>query len=160
MSKNRKISAAEKGEGSTIRSKHKRVGRHNNIMFINLWVFDIFCVVSCNNNTVFVGFSLKCLENFGFTFYPSVITPSHPFFLSLPLLKKLNPPILSNFEKVHSPFKKGDLEYNDMRNFVNFLPTTQKFKVYEVWAKNYRGVTFHDTEHWCKNGIRNWVNFH
>ena len=24
------------------------------------------------------------------------------------------------------------------------------FKVYEVWAKKYRGVIFNDTEQWCK----------
>ena len=43
-------------------------------------------------------------------------------------------------------------------------------KLYEVWAKKYRGVIFHDTKQWgkvlikwpCsfKNGMRNWVNFH
>ena len=27
-------------------------------------------------------------------------------------------------------------------------------KVYEVWAKKYRGVICHDTEQWCKN----WIN--
>ena len=52
----------------------------------------------------------------------------------------------------------------DMRNFVNFDSTTQKSKnstsmsyfclKYEVWAKTYRGVIFHDTEQWCKS----WIN--
>ena len=27
-------------------------------------------------------------------------------------------------------------------------------KVFEVWAKKYRGVIFHDTEHWCKIWIK------
>ena len=57
----------------------------------------------------------------------------------------------------------------DIRNLVNFHSTTQKsenftsmgyfwglFFIYlfiyffEVWAKKCRGVTFHDTEQWCK----------
>ena len=52
----------------------------------------------------------------------------------------------------------------DMRNLVNFHPTTRKSKnftlmgyfcpKYEVWAKKCRGVIFHDTEQWCKV----WVN--
>ena len=50
---------------------------------------------------------------------------------------------------------------HDMRNLVNFHPTTQPlnhwkfhchglflFKVSEVWAKTHRGVIFHDTEQW------------
>ena len=52
----------------------------------------------------------------------------------------------------------------DMRNFVNFHPTTQKFQnftsmdyfcpKYEVRAKQYGGVIFHDTEQRCKI----WIN--
>ena len=51
----------------------------------------------------------------------------------------------------------------DMRNLVHFHPTTQTSKIftlmgrfrqkYEVWAKKYRGVFFHDTKQWCKIGI-------
>ena len=53
---------------------------------------------------------------------------------------------------------------NDMRNFVNFHPTTlksenltlmgsfySKYKRFEL--KQYRGVIFHDIEQWCKIGI-------
>ena len=66
--------------------------------------FQYFCFASCNNNVVFVGFSLICLESLGFLYRnwksfvnflppPPSLPPisSHPFFLSLPLLKKLNP---------------------------------------------------------------------
>ena len=42
----------------------------------------------------------------------------------------------------------------DMRNFVNFHLTTQKSEVFDVWAKKYRGVIFHDTEQWSKI----WIN--
>ena len=37
----------------------------NNILFNNL-IFPHFCVASCNNKVIFVGFSLKCLESLGF----------------------------------------------------------------------------------------------
>ena len=50
---------------------------------------------------------------------------------------------------------------NDMRNLVNFHPTTQKSKNFTSMGyfcpkymrfelKKYRGVIFHDTEQWCK----------
>ena len=59
---------------------------------------------------------------------------------------------------------------NDMRNLVNFHPTTQKSenftsidyfcpKCMRFELKKYRGVIFHDTEA-MQNGIINWVNFH
>ena len=70
----------------------------------------------------------------------------------------------------------------DMRNLVNFYPTTQKsqkfFPMGFFCPKNtrfelqkYRGVIFHDAEYWyqiwinfwpCgfKSGMKNWVNFH
>ena len=49
----------------------------------------------------------------------------------------------------------------DMRNLVNFHPTTQKSKNFTLMGsfcpkylrfelKKYRGVIFHDTEQWCK----------
>ena len=54
---------------------------------------------------------------------------------------------------------------NDMRNLVNFHPTTQKSKNFTLMGyfcpkymrfelKKYRGVIFHDTEQWCKI----WIN--
>ena len=54
---------------------------------------------------------------------------------------------------------------NDMRNLVNFHPTTQKSKNFTPMGyfcpkymrfelKKYRGVIFHDTEQWCKI----WIN--
>ena len=50
----------------------------------------------------------------------------------------------------------------DMKDLVNFHSKFRKFhfdglllsKVYEFWAKKYRGVIFHDTEQWCKV----WIN--
>ena len=53
----------------------------------------------------------------------------------------------------------------DMRNLVNFHPTTQKSKNFTSMGyfcpkymrfelKKYRGVIFHDTEQWCKI----WIN--
>ena len=53
----------------------------------------------------------------------------------------------------------------DMRNLVNFHPTTQKSKNFTPMGyfcpkymrfelKKYRGVIFHDTEQWCKI----WIN--
>ena len=53
----------------------------------------------------------------------------------------------------------------DMRNLVNFHPTTQKSKNFTSMGyfcpkymrfelKKYRGVIFHDTQQWCKN----WIN--
>ena len=53
----------------------------------------------------------------------------------------------------------------DMRNLVNFHPTTQKSKNFTLMGyfcpkymrfelKKYRGVIFHDTEQWCKI----WIN--
>ena len=53
----------------------------------------------------------------------------------------------------------------DMRNLVNFHPTTQKSenftsmgyfcpKYMRFELKKYRGVIFHDTEQWCKT----WIN--
>ena len=53
----------------------------------------------------------------------------------------------------------------DMRNLVNFHPTTQKSenftsmgyfcpKYMRFELKKYRGVIFHDTEQWCKI----WIN--
>ena len=53
----------------------------------------------------------------------------------------------------------------DMRNFVNFHPTTQKFQNFTSMdyfcpkyprfeLKEYGGVIFHDTEQWCKV----WIN--
>ena len=59
----------------------------------------------------------------------------------------------------------------DMRNWVNFHPTTQKSedfismgsfcpKYTRFELQKYRGVIFHETEHCFKNGVRNWVNFH
>ena len=52
---------------------------------------------------------------------------------------------------------------HDIRNLVNFHPTTQKStnfffdglflsKVHEIWAKKKKnaGVIFYDTEQWCK----------
>ena len=75
-------------------------------------------------------------------------------------------------EKLASGFKY------DMRNLVNFHPTTQKSEnlfsmgifcpTYTRFVlQKYRGVIFHDTEQslkiWInpgfKNGTRNWVNF-
>ena len=70
----------------------------------------------------------------------------------------------------------------DMRNFVNFYPTSQRFQNFTsmgyfcpkyMWfeLKKYGGVIFYETEQWCeiwinpawpygfKNGMRNWVNF-
>ena len=52
-------------------------------------------------------------------------------------------------------------EKKDMRNLVNFHPTTQKSKNFTSMGyfcpkymryelKKYRGVIFHDTEQWCK----------
>ena len=44
----------------------------------------------------------------------------------------------------------------DISNLVNFHPISQNSnrlflsKVYEVWAKKYRGVISHDTEQWWK----------
>ena len=62
-------------------------------------------------------------------------------------------------EKLTCSFK------HDMGNFVNFHRTTQKSKtfnfnglflskVYDLWAKKYRGVIFHDNEQWYKI----WIN--
>ena len=62
-------------------------------------------------------------------------------------------------EKLTSGFKY------DMRNLVNFHPTTQKSenftsmgyfcpKYMRFELKKYRGVIFHDTEQWCKI----WIN--
>ena len=59
---------------------------------------------------------------------------------------------------------------NDMRNLVNFHPTTQKSKNFTSMGyfcpnymrfelKKYRGVIFYDTEV-MQNGIINWVNCH
>ena len=56
---------------------------------------------------------------------------------------------------------------NDMRNLVNFHPTTQKSKNFTSMGyfcpkymrfelKKYRGVIFHDTKQWCKI----WINLH
>ena len=56
----------------------------------------------------------------------------------------------------------------DMRNLMNFHPTTQKSKNFSLMGyfqyfcpkyvrfalKKYRGVIFHDTEWWCKI----WIN--
>ena len=46
----------------------------------------------------------------------------------------------------------------DMRNVVNFQPTTQNSesfcpKYMRLELKKYRRVIFHDTEQWCKIGI-------
>ena len=54
---------------------------------------------------------------------------------------------------------------NDMRNLVNFHPTTQKFNIFNFLGnfcpkymrfeiKKYRGVIFNDTERWCNI----WIN--
>ena len=62
-------------------------------------------------------------------------------------------------EKLTSGFKY------DMRNLVNFHPTTQKSKNFismgyfcpkymRFELEKYRGVIFHDTEQWCKI----WIN--
>ena len=53
----------------------------------------------------------------------------------------------------------------DMKNFVNFDPTTQKFQNFTSMdyscpkyprfeLKKYGGVIFHDTEQWCKVWIK------
>ena len=53
----------------------------------------------------------------------------------------------------------------DMKDLVNFHPTTQKSKSFTSMGyfcrkyirfelKKYRGVIFHNTEQWCKN----WIN--
>ena len=58
----------------------------------------------------------------------------------------------------------------DMRNLVNFHPTTQKSKNFTSMGyfcpnymrfelKKYRGVIFYDTEV-MQNGIINWVSCH
>ena len=61
--------------------------------------------------------------------------------------------------------KKNELVVSNMHEeFGEFLPNHSKVKkfhfdglfsskVYEVWAKKYKGVIFHDTEQWCKIGI-------
>ena len=49
---------------------------------------------------------------------------------------------VSSKEKLTCGFKY------DMRNLVNLS------KVYKVWAKKYKGVIFHGTDHWCKI----WIN--
>ena len=57
-----------------------------------------------------------------------------------------------------------DFKY-DMRNLVNFYPTTQKSKIFTSMGyfcpsymrfelKKCRGIIFHDTEQWCKV----WIN--
>ena len=59
--------------------------------------------------------------------------------------------------------RKSDAKFEkkDMRNLVNFHPTTQKSKNFTSMGyfcpkymryelKKYRGVIFHDTEQWCK----------
>ena len=43
----------------------RRAEIDSNILFYNPWVFDYFCVASCNNNATFVWFSLICLESLG-----------------------------------------------------------------------------------------------
>ena len=69
--------------------------------------------------------------------------------------------------KTDAKFKQKltcDFKY-DMRNLVNFYPTTQKSKIFTSMGyfcpsymrfelKKCRGIIFHDTEQWCKV----WIN--
>ena len=61
LSKNWKYPAVE--EESTSHNKQREEQRDSNILFYNPWVFDIAC---CNDNAIFVWFSLICLESLGF----------------------------------------------------------------------------------------------
>ena len=73
--------------------------------------------------------------------------------------------------KSDAKFKKLTYGFKyDMRNLVNFHPTTQKSKnltsmdyfcpnYMRFELQKYRGVIFCDTEV-MQNGIINWVNFH
>ena len=77
------------------------------------------------------GFPLKKLKKFcKFSLSPTLITPSHSFFLSLPLLKKyiLNPPpfwpILIKF--IPPPFKKGGFELCIYIQLFYFWPWASK----------------------------------
>ena len=64
-SRNEKTLPLRKVAGSTSRSEQREGQRENKILFNNL-SFQYFCVASCNNNAIFVGFSLICLESLGF----------------------------------------------------------------------------------------------
>ena len=88
--------------------------------------FLYFCVVSCNNNAISVGFSLICLEslgilqrnwksfaNFFYPLSPPLYYTIPPLFTILPLIKKIESlpfcPILR--KSIPSPpFKKGEFE--------------------------------------------------
>ena len=56
------------------------------------------------------------------------------------------------FQRWHKEFGEFSPNHSKVQKFLFdglFLS-----KVYEVWAKKYRGIIFHDTEQWCKV----WIN--
>ena len=66
MSKKWKNFAIEEDEGSASCSQ-QRVGQREITTFCSIvGEFSIFCVASCNNNAIFVGFGLISLERLRF----------------------------------------------------------------------------------------------
>ena len=55
------------------------------------------------------------------------------------------------FQIWHEKFGAFPPNHSNVKNF--HFDGTFSSKVYEVWAKKYRGVFFHDTKQWCKIGI-------
>ena len=60
--KNWKISAVEKSNGSTSRSKQRDEQKEITIFCSKNYSFRYFYVVYCNDNAIFAGFSLICIK--------------------------------------------------------------------------------------------------